>query len=513
MFLNQIELQVYSKLQQDVLADKVNTSYVYIQNKYGFTSQQQIEKFLFRTLLGFTLNNTTCDNGPIPLIPDVVAAEFIQECNNRATELNCIHSNKAVVILEGKLADRAIRAAELGHQIYCPFIVNKILERFSNMSISPQWFNHFCKGHGLKLLNPQSLEEVRRKYCNSNVITQFYLMLQALIHQVPHLLYNMDETSTTCTKKGKIVVPDGKFPLASEETQIGHITAICSCNAAGESLKPMIILPLILNLPNELTELTTQCEFASSPSGWMTSKVFFIWAMFFASEVNRRREGIARIYGREKAQYPCFLLMDGHKSRLNSDAIELLYKNNIRVIILPAHTSHVTQPFDVSIARAFKIALRASKDSQPKWLQEKLAGLNETARKRYLMVLAIIDAWKKAATTQNICSGWEKAGLYPINKERVLGSPYVRPSVPGDIPAPDNQRNEVRINGMEITTVEKRVELARKHYNNPMLMAPMPIPNQNQISAFIRSGRERILGYYSALILDLDNTGLRSIYF
>ena len=337
-------------------------------------------------------------------------------------------------------------------------------------------------------------------------------MLQAIIHQIPYLLYNMDETSTACTKKGKIVVPDGKFPLSSEETHIGHMTAICSCNAAGESIKPMIILPMLLNLPEELNQFTTQCQFASSPSGWMTTKVFFIWSLFFASEVNKRREGVARIYGRDKAQYPCFLLLDGHKSRLNSDAIEVLYNNNIRVIILPAHTSHVTQPFDVSIARPFKIALRTTKESNPKWLQEKLAGLNDTARKRFVMVLAIIDSWKKAATTQNICSGWEKAGLYPLNKDRVLGSPYVRPSLPGDIPALDNQRNEVRINGMEITTVEKRVELARKHYNNPMLMAPMPIPNQNQISAFIRSGRERILGYYPALILKIDNAGITSIY-
>ena len=109
------------------------------------------------------------------------------------------------------------------------------------------------------------------------------------------------------------------------------------------------------------------------------------------------------------------------------------------------------------------------------------------------MVLAILDAWKKAATTANICSGWEKAGLYPISKERVLQSSYVRVSIPGDAAAPANQRNQVMINGMEITTGEKRAELARHHYNKETLMAPMPIPTQIQISAFVRSGNEIIL--------------------
>ena len=264
MQLNPIEAQVFSQLQKDVLEEKKNGSYLTIQRKYGFTSAQQIEKFLFRTLLGFNLNSTTCDNGPIPLIPDAVVHEFIQECNERATELNCIYTNKAVMILENKLEDRALRAVELGHQICCPFIANKICERIANTSLTPQWFNHFCKSHGLKLLNPQSLEEVRRKFCNTNVITQFYLMLEATIHQIPHLLYNMDETSCSCTKKGKIVIPEGKFPLASEETHIGHMTAICTCNAAGETLKPMIILPLLVNLPAELATFTTQCQ-----EGWL----------------------------------------------------------------------------------------------------------------------------------------------------------------------------------------------------------------------------------------------------
>lgn len=43
-----------------------------------------------------------------------------------------------------------------------------------------------------------------------------------------------------------------------EEQAIGHITAVLYCNAAGETLRPFIILQAILNLPKELHDLKLQ---------------------------------------------------------------------------------------------------------------------------------------------------------------------------------------------------------------------------------------------------------------
>ena len=499
MQLTNTEAEVYSQLQKDILACKAQGTYI-IEN-FGIRSNQQVESFLLRTVLGFHIDSLSSVNGPIPLVPDVVTKEFINICSTHATQLDCIRTHKAYQFLEEALAERALRVYEISHLIHCPFIAAKAAKKLTEVVISPQWFSNYCKHNNLKLINPQSLEELRRKFCHSNVVMQFFIMLSQTIHQIPHLLYNMDETSVATNRKGKIVVPNGSFPLAEEEREIGHMTLICSCNAAGEALKPFIVLPMLVNLPAELLELTTQSHFASTPSGWMTSKLFLIWAAFFADEINKRRSQLIGIYGQQIQQTPCFLILDGHKSRLNGDAIELLYSNNIRIIVLPAHTSHVTQPFDVCIASPFKAALARTKDSMPSWVFTNIQTLTQTARKRFTTIVAVIDAWKKAATITNIKSAFEKTGIYPLNMQRVLTNKYVRQSTQGDAIAPINHQNRININAMEITTFQKRLEISKHFHNDHTLIFPKQLPNPVQIAQYFRDGHEKYLSPSTSVVL------------
>jgi len=510
MEFDENEQEVYTQLQKDILQAKYDGSYDTIRHKNTFAASQQISKFLFRTLLGFRLESINCDSGPIPLVPDICVKRFKEMCISRAAELNCVYTHKAISYLEQALAENTMRAYELAQKIRCPFLATRIIKRLEDTTLSSQWFHNFCKQVGVSLLNPQSLEDVRRKYCNSNAITQFYIMLNNTIHQIPHLLYNMDETSVTSDRKGKIVVPDGYFPLSSEEKNIGHITIMCSCNAAGEALKPFIILPLLKNLPEELKYLSTQCQFASSPSGWVSSKLFFAWSVFFAAEIKERRKKLQSIYGPLINNAPCFLFLDGHRSRLNAMAIELLYANNIRIIVLPAHTSHVTQPFDVAIAAPFKTALRNAKSNVPQWMERVVAVLTKTARERYLTVIRIIDSWHKAATITNIKSGFEKAGIYPLNMQRVLDNKYVRKSVPGENIEAENQRNLIQINGMEITTFNKRLEISKHFYNNQNLQAPVPLIPQ-QMLFLLRNGNEMYIGPYENIVVRVNQADLNLI--
>lgn len=194
----------------------------------------------------------------------------------------------------------------------------------------------------------------------------------------------------------------------------GRITAVFACNVAGEALRPLI-LPALLNLPEELKELQAQCIFCSSPSGWMTSKIFLIWSLFFISEVNERRKKLAMFQGPSALSQPCILFLDGHKSRLNAVAIKLLFRNNIRVVVLPAHSSHITQPFDVGLAGPLKTFFKNQSQLMPAWLQEKLMQYTETAKKRYMRVTCILDAWRKSATYHNIKSAWRKTRLSPFD--------------------------------------------------------------------------------------------------
>ena len=95
--------------------------------------------------------------------------------------------------------------------------------------------------------------------------------------------------------------------------------------------------------------------------------------------------------------------MDNHESHLSYAALELAKKNNIHIITLPPHTSNKTQPLDRSVFRPLKSAdawmLQTPGKQIPIYQIDQLAGTEFT----------------KAATAENICSGFSASGLWPFN--------------------------------------------------------------------------------------------------
>ena len=61
---------------------------------------------------------------------------------------------------------------------------------------------------------------------------------------------------------------------------------------------------------------------------------------YYLPEMIRRRTVL------KKENTPIILFMDGHSSRLSIPVIRFAFQHNIKLIILPAHTSSITQPLD-----------------------------------------------------------------------------------------------------------------------------------------------------------------------
>ena len=51
---------------------------------------------------------------------------------------------------------------------------------------------------------------------------------------------------------------------------------------------------------------------------------------------------------------PVLLVQDGHSSHVSVDQIELAQANDIYLLCLPAHTTHILQPLDVGVFKSFK---------------------------------------------------------------------------------------------------------------------------------------------------------------
>ena len=490
------EEQIFSDLQKNVIQSRyppLRSSYLEIQMQFNFPSNQALESFLFRTRLGNTIDAD--NNGRIPLVGEVPAAIFFKKATERADLNNCLKVNQAIHLLEQIIADYYFRSYRTAQIIGCPFLAEKILNRLETLEIRSNWLNHFCKIHGFTLVNPQSLEMLRNKFCHYNVMLQFHLMLQHTIHQIPELLFNADETSSAFSKKGKVIAPHNRIPFGEETLQMGHYTMICCFNAAGYKTKPFIILPMIKNFPPELYEFQHQAQFATSPSGWITSKLFLSWSYFFVASLAEYRSKIAYSlmqYSMNPDQIPCYLFLDGHKSRLNSEAIELLFQNNIQVIIFPAHTTHVSQPFDVAVAASLKAAIKRLTESIPTYMQKKIQNLSQAAKNRYIIIQALCDAYDSACTSRNLRSGFAKCGIYPLDFQPLRDNPLIRSSLPTDQMAP--VRRGVQINSQLITTPEKRLQIAQHFYDDTTLTR-IPEPDINQIFVFITSGDEKILNF------------------
>ena len=67
--------------------------------------------------------------------------------------------------------------------------------------------------------------------------------------------------------------------------------------------------------------------FMTSDSGWITQEIYLQWFKYFITSIPPAR--------------PVLLIEDRHGSHIILDVIELARANNIHLLCLPSHTSHI----------------------------------------------------------------------------------------------------------------------------------------------------------------------------
>jgi hypothetical protein len=108
------------------------------------------------------------------------------------------------------------------------------------------------------------------------------------------------------------------------------------------------------------------------------------------------------------------LILDGHSSHLSLSAIELCLNNNITMICLPAHSSHILQPLDVGVYGHVKKVWREI-------LQQYYFDTNaqKLDKENFAPLLRKLHESSKAFTVLHAVAGFQNTGLYPINKSTI----------------------------------------------------------------------------------------------
>ena len=112
------------------------------------------------------------------------------------------------------------------------------------------------------------------------------------------------------------------------------------------------------------------------------------------------------------ASRPLLLLLDGHSSHYEPATIRFAKEYDVIILRLPPHTTHETQPLDCSLFWPLKIHWReAVHDFYQKNPGKVISKLNFSGIFR--------QAWLQSITAENTCGGFQKAGVYPSNRNAI----------------------------------------------------------------------------------------------
>ena len=311
--------------------------------------------------------------------------------------------------------------------------------------------------------------------CTVSNLKPFYERYHTIVSEnniPPALIFNLDETSINYTQNSRehvIITRSHRARLVSHPDRTVSSTLFLCIPAEGYALDSTLLWPQT-NIPDELKSfIVKHIRVYPQKSAYQTRLSFTnMMIQYYLPEMIRRREEL------QMKRTPILILLDGHTSRLAPDVIQYCKLNNISLLILPSHTSHITQPLDCSTNGVLKNSFatttaqvvnhpsishvdvpesnttkelmmpieksdevdddeisevldeEATEEKVPPIPEEFISSLGRNhytqsaAAQRRLLAYALPLALEKATSFHCMQSGWKKAGLYPYDPSAVL---------------------------------------------------------------------------------------------
>ena len=265
------------------------------------------------------------------------------------------------------------------------------------------WFEGFRSCHSnLTIRTPQLLSYNVATCANEETIEDLFAKLGGVYDRFnllskPMQILNINETGVSVVHKvGKDVAEVGRRVWSITSGERGKTHTVVTCISASRFvLPPCLIYPRKKAVPENFREgAVPGTLFKSTESGWITQEVYMEWFQWFIKVFPPAR--------------PVLLIEDGHGSHISIELIELARANEVNLLCLPAHTTHILQPLDVGVFKSFKTFF--SKACH-KYLT-KHPGRVITAD---VIASLIVEVWPQSMIPLNIMGGFRKCGIYPLN--------------------------------------------------------------------------------------------------
>ena len=300
--------------------------------------------------------------------------------------------------------------------------------RFKNGVPGRWWFKKFERYYSqeLRRRNREGLDLLRAQQMSPENVGLFFALWEKLLRdkdlmEKPWCVWNTDETNFNASKaKDKVYV--GATQKCARAIQppgakTSYTVLVCA-NAAGQYLPPFTVYQAENLYDTWLDGGMDHAHYGCSSSGWMLDTNFETWFIkVFIPQTARFCGDAHRV-----------LVYDGHGSHLTWTTIKAAIDNNISIVALPAHTSHVLQPLDIGVFKDLKGIYH-----------DICLGLFETpevggATKEAFPIL-LKYTWAQIKPEWPV-TGFRKTGLFPVNFSQIEGHLFLREGVDGGRPAP-----------------------------------------------------------------------------
>nr|CAA83918.1 transposase [Pyricularia grisea] len=321
---------------------------------------------------------------------------------------------------EKHLADWVLTQTALGlpptHQ-ELRFFAERILQAAGETKgLGKRWITRFLARYPiLKTQRPRRIDNARVNGATTEVIKSWWLYItNPVINAIkPENRWNMDETGIMEGKgsNGLVLGLNGIRPLQRKEPGTRGWTTIIECiSATGVALPPLVIFKgknvQQQWFPTDLSPFDNW-QFHATENGWTNNQTAIEWL-----------KKVFIPYTQPLTPEKRLLVLDGHGSHITDEFMLLCLQNNIQLLYLPPHSSHVLQPLDLSVFGPLKEAYRRQLGFVSQFCCSTVIG-----KRNFL--LCYRKARLKAFIAKTIQSGWRTTGLWPVNLVKPLLSPFL----------------------------------------------------------------------------------------
>jgi hypothetical protein len=280
--------------------------------------------------------------------------------------------------------------------------------QFKNNIPGDDWVSGFLKRHPeLSVKFSANIKKTRANITSSDINDYMDRLERTLSGIPPSRIYNYDETNLTDDPGNKKVISKrgSKYVENICNSSKSAISLMFCGNAEGHVI-PTYVVYKAESLWTTWTEGgPPRTRYNRTKSGWFDSVTFENW---FETVFLKEVEGGG----------PSALIGDNLASHINERVLRLCDEHDIKFICLPPNTTHISQPLDIAFFRPMKGAWR---ELLREWKKTKHGSCFSTLPKDvFPRLLAKLMDKLEFTKTQNLQSGFAKAGIYPINRQKLL---------------------------------------------------------------------------------------------